>query len=177
MKYCLLKNFLPKEILPILVDYCKIKHRNNEDSFSPTDDVADGDSYFYGDSIMEALLNIQGKKLQEKLNLKLLPTYSFWRMYTKYATLIKHKDRPACEYSITTFIGSDGSFQWPFYADDKEFILEPGDAVFYKGREVAHWRNEFLGDWHAQLFLHYVNAEGPFVKELLDKRERLGIKK
>ena len=58
-----------------------------------------------------------------------------------------------------------------------EIELDVGDAVIYKGCELAHWRNDFEGDWHAQVFLHYVNADGPHKEWFMDKRIMLGITK
>jgi hypothetical protein len=56
------------------------------------------------------------------------------------------------------------------------FILEPGDAVVYKGCEVPHWREEPVGTkLTAQFMLHYVDQNGPFVDYKWDKRPALGL--
>ena len=107
---------------------------------------------------------------------KLLPTYTFWRMYTKYSDLKKHKDRPSCEISVTVHIGSDET-QWPIYMEDKPVETKPGDAIIYLGCELLHWREPFEGDWQAQSFLHYVDAEGKNKNFYLDERPYLGLKK
>ena len=72
---------------------------------------------------MESLLKNKKEKMEEATNLKLLPTYSFWRMYTKLSDLSKHKDRESCEISVTIQIGSDGS-NWPIYMNGKPITLE-----------------------------------------------------
>ena len=100
---------------------------------------------------------------------KLLPTYSFWRMYTYNADLKKHKDRPSCEISATVNISNDGT-KWPIFMDNKPFNLEPGDAAIYLGCEIEHWREKFKGDYNAQVFLHYVDAFGKNTEYLMDKR-------
>jgi hypothetical protein len=97
-------------------------------------------------------------------------------MYTLNANLDKHKDRPACEVSVTVMIGSDGT-KWHIFMAGKEFELKTGDAVIYLGCELEHWREEFKGDWHAQTFLHYVNKNGPNKEWHLDKRLTLGQQK
>jgi len=176
-KYLIFKNFLNDEIRTLLLNYCKITHRNNKDQFSTSTDVTEGDSCFYADPIMESLLIQKGIEIEKKLGVELLPTYSFWRMYTKYSCLRKHSDRPSCEYSLSVFIGGDQTHEWPFIADGNKININPGDAIFYKGCEVEHWREEFLGDYQAQLFLHYVNKNGPYANFVLDERMMLGQKK
>ena len=42
--------------------------------------------------------------MEKETNKKLLPTYAFWRTYTKFAVLEKHTDRPSCEISVTVNI-------------------------------------------------------------------------
>ena len=111
--------------------------------------------------------------MQEETNLKLLPTYSFWRMYTYGAELVKHKDRPSCEVSVTAMIGSDGT-RWPIYMDGKPYNLTPGQAMIYLGCEVEHWREPFTGDWQAQTFMHYVDENGAYVDYKWDRRSFIG---
>jgi hypothetical protein len=86
IKYKLIKNFLTKEEIKLLTDYCRIKHRLNFNSF---DDVQNdnGDSYFYGDHLMESLMVNKLELIQKETGLELLPTYAFWRMYTINADL------------------------------------------------------------------------------------------
>ena len=45
--------------------------------------------------------------MEKETNKKLFPTYSFWRMYTKYNYLAEHDDRPSCEISVTVNIDAD----------------------------------------------------------------------
>jgi hypothetical protein len=174
-KYKLIKNFLTQEEIKLLTDYCRIKHRLNFDSF---DDFMNnnGDTYFYGDPIMESLMINKLSKMEVETGLKLKPTYAFWRMYTLNADLLKHKDRESCEISVTCMLGSDGT-KWPIYMNGAELNLEPGDAAVYLGCEIEHWREEFKGDWHAQTFLHYVDADGQNKEWFRDKRPLFGMKK
>jgi PKHD-type hydroxylase len=52
--------------------------------------------------------------------------------------------------------------------------MNPGDAVVYKGIEKIHWRNKYNeGRWQAQVFLHYVDANGPYSSEKYDGRKSL----
>jgi hypothetical protein len=41
--------------------------------------------------------------------------------------------------------------------------------------DVEHWREKYTeGQWQAQVFLHYVDADGPHADQKYDKRESLG---
>ena len=44
----------------------------------------------------------------------------------------------------------------------KSIDLKPAEAVVYLGCELEHKRENFVGDWHSQVFLHYVNKNGPY---------------
>jgi len=171
-KYKLIKNFLTKEEVKLLTDYCRIKHRLNFDSFDFVQNN-NGDTMFYGDPLMESLMVNKLELMQKETGLELLPTYAFWRMYSMFADLKKHKDRPSCEISVTVMIGSDGN-KWPIFVEGNEVELEPGDAVIYLGCELEHWREEFKGVWHAQTFLHYIDKNGPYTEWFKDKRNLYG---
>jgi hypothetical protein len=174
-KYIVVKNILTKEELDLLKSYSRIKHKINFDSFD-FNQSGNFDTMFYGDPVMEALMLQKQKILETKTNLELLPTYAFWRMYTSFADLKKHKDRPSCEISVTIQLGSDGT-PWPIYMEDKSILLEDGDGVIYKGCEIEHSREEFQGDWHSQVFLHYVDKNGKNIEWVKDKRPYWGLPK
>ena len=168
-KYKLVKNFLTKEETELLKQFTILFHQRNDSSFDTKQSIT-MDTMDYGNPATDALLITKLKKMEEETKLKLNPTYSFWRMYTKYAVLKKHKDRPSCEISCTVMAGSDNT-PWPIYIDGTPLEMQPGDAAIYLGCDVEHWREEFQGDWHSQIFLHYVDANGPFKDYQNDQRE------
>lgn len=152
-----------------------LKHQNNKDpKCFDLHQVKNADTSFYADPLMESLLCLSLEKMQQETSLELLPTYSFTRMYTKFATLKKHTDRPSCEVSVTVQLGSCGT-EWPIFIDNNPILLENGDAVIYLGMELEHWREEFIGDHHAQVFLHYVDKNGPYAEWVRDKRHMYGM--
>jgi PKHD-type hydroxylase len=52
--------------------------------------------------------------------------------------------------------------------------MNVGDAVLYRGCEKHHWREPYKeGQWQAQVFLHYVDANGPHAEWKYDKRPKL----
>ena len=173
--YKVIKNFLCREEMELLTHYTRLKHRANFDSFDLKQNDQ-GDTMFYGDPVTDSLLITKKDLMEKETGLTLLPTYTFWRMYTYGADLKKHSDRPSCEYSVTVQINSCG-VKWPIFMEGKELELENGDAVIYKGCDLEHWREEFKGDWHSQVFIHYVNKNGPHKEWFKDKRVMLGIKK
>tara|TARA_R100001460_G_scaffold98568_1_gene141477 strand:+ start:2087 stop:2614 length:528 start_codon:yes stop_codon:yes gene_type:complete len=165
--YKLVKNFISKEEINLLKIYTEIKHRSNLHDFDTGVNIAP--TGFYADTITECLMFRYKNKIEKIIGKKLLPTYSFWRMYTYNACLHKHKDRKACEISVTINILNDGT-KWPIFMDNKPFILNSGDAVIYLGCEVEHWREKFKGDYNAQVFLHYVDELGKSAECSLDNK-------
>ena len=153
----------------------------------------------YADIAMETLLLNVKPKMEKLTGLKLNPTYSYARVYKKGDILHRHKDRFSCEISTTMNLGGD---EWPIYlenrknvgtSDDidpetgknylvstgnegKEIILKPGDMLVYKGMMLEHWREVFLGEDCAQVFLHYNNKESKDAdKNIFDTRPHLGL--
>ena len=172
-KYKLINNFLNKDEMKICLNYFKIKHCNNFGDQIKFDNMTLGATADYADSLSESLLICKKKKLDQITGKKLLPTYSYWRMYTHLDELKKHSDRESCEISVSVNFGSSGE-SWPLYMDDIPLETKPGDAVVYLGRDVSHYRKKFIGDWYCQAFLHYVDADGPFAEFNLDKRPNFG---
>ena len=138
------------------------------------DQITAGDSQHYADFATESLLIMLQPKIEKVVGKKLLPTYAFWRCYTKYADLKKHTDRPSCEISVTVNIKGDGT-PWPIFMNGDALNLDKGDAAIYLGCEVDHWREEFKGDYQFQTFLHYVDKEGKNIEHFMDKRKFWGI--
>jgi hypothetical protein len=117
--------------------------------------------------------------------LKLFPTYSYARLYNSQDEELKiHRDRPACEISATLTLDFEGDV-WPIFmgnnedkANATEVKMEIGDAVMYRGCDIYHWREAYKeGKWQAQVFLHYVDQDGPHAEWKYDKRESLGLSK
>jgi len=92
-----------------------------------------------------------------------LPTYTYARVYKKGATLERHRDREACEISLTLHLRSDND--WPIYiqkpnGEEVQLDLASGDAMMYRGNIADHWRDRFDGEEYVQVFLHYVRSRG-----------------
>lgn len=103
--------------------------------------------------------------LEAETGKRLFRTYVYYRVYGRGDVLRKHKDRPACEYSITVNLGGESTVDWPIFVEsegrDVPVSLNPGDAMLYKGCDVPHWRETYTGDQQVQAFMHYVDQDGP----------------
>jgi len=148
---------------------------------------AQGDKIFeqYGSPVMDALLLSIQQKIEAIVGIELSPTYSYLRIYTQNNYLLPHKDRAACEISISMPINIDVTnlsydYVWPLYLIDKNGVevsaeLKTGDILIYLGCELLHCREAFLGDTQTQVFMHYVDKNGPNAVEIFDRRPQLGI--
>ena len=130
--------------------------------------------------LFDSLLEQLTPHMENVTNKKLYPTYAYARWYAPGDELKIHKDRPSCEISASITLGFEGG-QWPIYvgnnsdkSDAKQINMNVGDAVVYKGEELFHWREKYVeGQWQAQVFIHYVDAEGPNKEWKYDKRKKL----
>ncbi len=142
---------------------------------NPGDEQVPGTPCCYGDFIMDSLLTNLLPEIERASGLSLFPAYSYYRMYKHGDTLPKHRDRASCEISITLCLGVEGGKPWPILIEGpngrSSVSLQPGDALLYRGTECKHWREMFEGERQAQVFLHYVDQNGPHTEWKFDKRE------
>jgi hypothetical protein len=164
------------------------------------------------DAVMENLSGFLLPKIESVTGLKLLSTYTFYRVYKAGDILFKHTDREACEISISLCLRKKGNI-WPICVNNTDYkmrernnieyiaplqnpnivdatnakeilenmykehigdttsiMLDEGDAVIYRGCELPHWREAYNeGTKLAQVFLHYVDANGKFTEWKDDK--------
>ena len=152
-----------------------------------TDTQVPGDFSQYGDMAFDTLLSLGLEKMEIFTNLKLVPTYSYHRLYTKQSELKRHRDRPSCEISTTISLGADVSnlgkkeqdYIWPIHIEDEKgppigLKLEKGDMLIYRGCDLFHWREPLKAYNHAQVFLHY-NEKDKDNDNLFDGRPALGM--
>lgn len=178
--YVLLKGFLDLNSCRKLTDHLFSLHNENKTS---KDDQCPLSNAVYGDSAFDNVLEQLLPNVELASGKKLLPTYSYARIYRSGEDLAAHTDRPACEISITLTLGLDSKAKpWPIFMGYKkgkkticesEINMEVGDAVLYRGIEKTHWRKKFKGEWQAQVFFHYVDANGTNTEHVFDKRPAL----
>lgn len=106
--------------------------------------------------------------MEIETGLSLKPIYSYNRVYMGGAELKKHTDREECEISASITLKhfyNNKDYKWPLYMGDLPLVINEGDGVIYRGHAIEHWRPVFKQPkqcWHHQLFVHYVNLNGPF---------------
>jgi hypothetical protein len=131
----------------------------------------------YGDPTFDGLLEFLRPRLEEHIRIMLLPTYSYFRIYRHGDMLKRHRDRPACEISISLNLGQEPADPWPLYIDGKtgvhSAILLPGDSLIYRGVDYYHWRERYEGNHVVQAFLHYVERDGAHKDQKFDQRTTL----
>jgi hypothetical protein len=162
----------------------------NKDEQCPLSHAIHGATTF--DSLLEQLT----PHFETASGKRLYPTYAYARLYEPGDELKAHTDRPSCEISVTITLGFEGNV-WPIYFGDyadcdkgrkitnqqgeiknvineREIKMNVGDAVLYRGMDKVHWREKYKeGQWQAQVFLHYVDADGPHAEWKYDKRPQL----
>ena len=204
-KYSVLKGAISKELAGFAFDYFLKKRKVarflfDQKYISPfteyfgiwNDEQVPNTYSHYSDIAMETLLLAVQPKMEKLTGLKLNPTYSYARIYKMGDVLHRHKDRFSCEISTTMNLGGD---EWPIYLEHKKnvgipddgfpaetdnkgtkVILKPGDMLVYKGEILEHWREAFIGDNCAQVFLHYNNQFSPGADDnIFDQRPHLGL--
>lgn len=204
-KFIVIKKAISKELSDFVCNYFLLKREvyktlltyryipENISLFGVLGDTQVPETYsHYADIAMETLLLKVKPIMEKKTKLKLVPTYSYARIYKKGDILHKHKDRMSCEISTTLNLGGD---KWPIYInpEKKEGLitetgyvpskskgikieLNPGDMLVYRGCDLEHWRNKFKGNDCVQVFLHYNDLNSKFSdNNKFDGRKMLGV--
>ena len=208
-KYLVIKKAITRDMANFIYGYFTMKRRVTQkflaDRYiSPfetgwgswTDKQIPNTYSHYADMVMETLLEKVRPRMEKETNLKLIPTYSYARIYKKGDILYRHKDRFSCEISTTMFLGGE---PWDLYLDPTgadnilsggetstivkpnapkgiKVTLKPGDMLIYSGCELEHWREAFQGNNCAQVFLHYnqITSAGA-IENRFDGRPFLGL--
>ena len=168
--YLIIPKILSGELLDFIDIYTYNRARKEFTNLIKPDTQVPNTPAFGYDYAIENFSEFMLPKIESALGMKLLPTYTYYRVYKEGDILKKHIDRPACEISASICIRKEGKI-WPLYINNTAVMLEEGDAVLYKGLEVVHWREPYTeGTKQAQVMLHYVDANGPHAEWKNDKR-------
>lgn len=178
-KYVIADSVLPEEQCKELTNY--LLHLS-ETKQTKKDGQCPISESVYGDSVLDTLLEDMRPTIEKITGLSLHPTYSYARKYLPGDQLEPHLDRAACEISATLTLGFDGEV-WPIHVSTDDNIendigaieVPVGSMIIYRGMEINHWREPYTqGKWQCQVFLHYVDANGPHKDEKYDGRAKLG---
>ena len=167
--------------------------KHNKIEYTPVEEQVGGALARYNHPSYAPLHYIIKKLIQNILQIDLFPTYYYDRFYYVGQELTRHKDRPSCEISATLQISTNREDDWPIWfqlpdKSEKLVNMKNGDMVIYKGCEREHWREPLQSKYgrvgkffnqvkkreddtyHHQIFLHYVNAQGPYVHFAYDRQ-------
>ena len=162
-KYKYVKNMLSQDLVNFLTSF-SLKNIRSGDRMAPTSSAM----HSVNSEIYTHIIHHLHPIMESQTKLKLKPIYSYNRIYYGGSELKKHKDRASCEISASIGLNynyENPNYMWPLCMGDFPLIIKPGDGVIYKGSEIDHWRpifNQPEKCWHHQLFVHYVDANGPF---------------
>ena len=174
--YCVVRRLVPESVRGFLHEYARTAARTG--GLSAGDKLLPDTPSRYGDPFMESVLQTLLPQVSEASGLRLYPTYSYFRVYKHGDVLPAHVDRPSCEVSVTISIGCEADAIWPVWLERQGAAtpveLQPGDGMLYRGIAVRHWREAFTGTEATQLFLHYVDQDGPHRDCKFDRRPALG---
>lgn len=158
--YVVIDNFITKEKAEHLYKLFTEDIQNNLEQFQQ-DDQCPSSPAIYNYLPFVELLCEKTIDVKNLIGEPVLPTYCYARLYKHGEVLHPHTDRPSCETSLTLHLGGDKDWEFWITRPDKtdvSIILNPGQAVLYKGMIARHWREEFKGTSYAQIFLHYVKS-------------------
>ena len=167
--------------------------RDNKIVYEPVESQVNGSMSRYNHPSYRPAHRLILKLIENILEIDLLPTYYFDRFYYEGQELSRHTDRPSCEISATVQVSTNREGAWPIWFQlpdntEKSVSMKDGDMVIYKGYDIEHWReplqskygrmNKFFNKlkkkaddtYHHQIFLHYVNAQGPYVHFAYDTK-------
>lgn len=171
----LCKDILSKEMAFFLTHVLLRKYGIEGNANIEDKQVPNALALIHHDLFLETLHEQIWPKLEHILGEELLPTYAYSRLYSNNDILEKHKDRNACEVSITVQLGRSHNYAWPIYVGPYRYDLAEGDGVVYKGCDIEHWRHVCDGPdnyYSGQAFFHFVKKNGNHAKEFGDSKNR-----
>lgn len=174
--YAVLRSAVNPDVVEHLVTYANTLMAAQELEFDPQ---VPGSWKAYGTAGFDALLQSLTSAVNAATGVTLLPTYSYLRVYMRGQELVPHRDRSECQHSATVHLASASGRSWPIGLrrgsnSPLDVSLHAGDLLVYRGDELMHWRDPLEDDWYMQVFLHWVDADGPFAGAVFDKRPSLG---
>lgn len=173
--YLVIENFISKEKAKYLSNWLENEKNHNRLIQDPRSNVG-----LYAQVYQDAIpfVELLCEKINEVSNLvgeKVLPTYTYNTIYENNSVLVRHKDRPACEISITVHLDSDENWNFGIKKPNGEDVtlnLSVGDAILYLGCEAEHWREgPYKGKNYTQAMLHYVRSNGQNAWAFFDKKK------
>jgi hypothetical protein len=128
-------------------------------------------------------------RVSQVADIRLVPSYAYFRIYQQGDVCRVHSDRPACEHSLSLTVELGDNLPWalslekraleqPIAKIDPDFGDEPysslamnaGDGVMYRGVNHRHGRlDPNPNSWSAHMFMHWVDPDGPYANHAFDR--------
>ena len=184
--YGLLRDLIP----PLQIAAMRRHYRQLiENGHVPLGDNQVEKRYFLHDERIAAFWHRQlGSVMSHVAGRPVKPSYVYFAQYEPGAVLERHTDRIQAEYTLSVQVAYEPALEpgektpWPIFVDAKgtcqrsglhadeprsapspktaELRLAIGEALFYRGHELPHYRNELpAGNRSTSLFFHYVHAD------------------
>ena len=158
----IIDNLFPQPLFDRLVKTCKRRYKDSiwNDEFGRWG-ITTEDASVDGSWLMPYAMRILPKAKEIFKAEELDISYIMFAQYeTEKANLPKHKDNNACTYTLDVCLYYDTP--WAIWIEDKEYFLEPNQALAFYGEDQLHWRNEFPDPENnvvGMMFNHYVEPE------------------
>lgn len=194
--YAAVPGLVPAEVCRLLVDRVRI---DTGDAPLPVSAIRDYPNllarpafeiYSHLYPPLDAFLWGLTPKVADLTGLALIPTYCYFRLYREGDVCRVHSDRQACEHSLSLTLDYSDGEPWPLEfspqrldapsalvtedfgsAPSASVAMAVGDAVLYQGVHHRHGRTSPNPNaWSAHLFLHWVEAGGPYADFAFDRR-------
>ncbi len=162
--FLVIPNFLTEKEADWYYGYFTLFLKNTKATLSDTQ-CPEGDSVYNFLPFVHLLSN-KTERVSKILGVNIVPTYSYARKYYNNSVLKKHRDREACEISLSVHL--DGDKEWDLIIKGYPVSLNKGDAVLYWGHQDEHWREPYTGDSYTNVFLHYVRLFSPYSRNYFD---------
>jgi predicted 2-oxoglutarate/Fe(II)-dependent dioxygenase YbiX len=158
--YVFVPGFIERERSKLLSD--EFKKYANENKLCGDSQAENSQTAYNFIGFLELLCE-KTPEVSKFLGEPVLPTYCYARVYKEGSDLKRHRDREACEISLTLNLSGDSD--WPIYiqrpdGSEAKIDLNSGDAMMYLGCDADHWRGQYDGKEYVQVFLHYVRSRG-----------------
>lgn len=169
----IIKNFIEKDFVEFIQDYFSIKINSNQ--YNESENFTNGYE-FYGDPLIETILQNCCESISELIEIKLLPTYSVTNMFMKDDLNVSSVNN-FCEVSAILSLGSSNNndnFLFEFN-NNSEIILDSGDLVIFNNKKIKSIEKIITDTWVLQSRLNFVDAKGNYTNLIYDNRSYLGF--
>lgn len=168
-----ISNFLEKDFLTFIQDYFSIKVNSGQ-----YDRHLNKFLYgyrFYGDHLVETILQDSCASLAEITKTQIIPTYSLTYL-CMYGDEYQKENDSSSEISTLLCLGvSEDVDRISVYDKEEEYNINSGDIIIYNTRDTRLKINSIKNKWLLIAELNFVDFNGPYKNNIYDTRPYLGF--